>query len=107
MVSFGFKRSCPLAGITQRHLPRAPAPIEVGRHYETGGAPFRREVGRHYDPGRNRAPVPVETVPHLRRNRAPSFVEISAPLRPESAMSPDCQRFRYRVVVEVTLDDRP
>jgi hypothetical protein len=45
MVSFGFKRSCPLVGITQRCLPRAPVPIEVGRHYETGGAPFRKRWG--------------------------------------------------------------
>ena len=56
MVSFGFKRSCPLVGITQRHLPHAPVPIEVGRHYDASGARFRREVGHFSALGRKGAP---------------------------------------------------
>ena len=80
MVSFGIKRSCPLVGITQRHLPHAPVPIEVGRHYETGGAPFRKKVGHHYDPGRKAPHFPsktrptcVETAPHLSSESVPHF----------------------------------
>jgi hypothetical protein len=63
MVSFGFKRSRPLVGITQRCLPRAPVPFEVGRHYETGGARFRREWGT--------ITTEAEKRPTSRRNRAP------------------------------------
>jgi len=84
VVSFRFKRSCPLVGITQRRLPRAPVSIHwgaitklMGRRFEKGGAPLR--------PRAESAPLPVETAPHLRRNRAPLSVGISAPFRPESA----------------------
>jgi len=86
MISFGFRRSCPLVEITQRRLPREPVPIEVGRHYEIDGARFRKEVGHPYDRAPKSAPLPVETAPHLRRNAAPLPVGISAPLRPESAI---------------------
>ena len=75
MVSFGFKRSCPLVGITQRRLPGAPVPIEVGRHYDASGARFRREVGHFTALGRKGAPpsskgCPINfvTPPHFHRN---------------------------------------
>ena len=87
MVSFGFKRSCPLVEITQRRLLRAPFRFEVGRHYETDGAPFRERWGTittearkvpHF-PSKPRptcvviAPhFPSESVPHFARNPHPS-----------------------------------
>ena len=83
MVSFGFKRSCPLVEITQRRLPRAPVPIEVGRHYEIDGALFRKRWGTLTTEGR-KVPhfpskprptcvvmpphFPSESVPHFARN---------------------------------------
>jgi hypothetical protein len=83
MVSFGFKRSHPLVGITQRRLPRAPVPIEVGRHYEIDGALFRKRWGTITTEGR-KVPhfpskprptcivmpphFPSESVPHFARN---------------------------------------
>ena len=86
MVSFGFKRPCPLVGITQPRLPRAPVPIEVGRHYETRGALFRKRWGAittevrdlpHF-PSKPRptcaviAPhFPSKPVPHFARNPQP------------------------------------
>ena len=83
MISFGFKRSCPLVEITQRRLPRAPVPIQVGRHYEIDGAPFRERWGTLTTEGR-KVPhfpskprptcvvmpphFPSESVPHFARN---------------------------------------
>jgi hypothetical protein len=52
MISFGFKRSCPLVGITQRRLPRLPVPRQMGQRYEIGGAPFRRRWGTITTAGR-------------------------------------------------------
>ena len=88
MVSFRFKRSCLPVGITQRRLPRAPVSIEVGRDYETDGAPFRKRWGAitaevrkvpHF-PSKPRptcvviAPhFPSESVPHFARNPQPVF----------------------------------
>ena len=83
MVSFGFKRSCPLVEITQRRLPRAPVSIEVGLHYEIDGALFRKRWGTLTTEGRKVphfpskprptcvviAPhFPSESVPHFARN---------------------------------------
>ena len=76
MVSFGFKRSCPLVGITQRHLPHAPVPIEVGRHYETGGAPFRKRWGGITTESRK--------VPHFPSKPRPTCVVIAPHFPPES-----------------------
>jgi len=83
MVSFGFKRSCPLVEITQRRLPRAPVSIEVGLHYEIDGALFRKRWGTLTTEGR-KVPhfpskprptcvvmpphFPSESVPHFARN---------------------------------------
>jgi len=83
MISFGFKRSCPLVGITQRRLPRPPVPIEVGQPYEIDGAPFRKRWGTittesrkvpHF-PSKPRPTCvvmpphfPSESVPHFARN---------------------------------------
>ncbi len=81
MLSFGFKRSCPLVEITQRRLPRAPLPNEVGRHYETGGAPFRKRWGTITTEGRKLphfpskpGPTCVEIAPHFPSKSLPHFV---------------------------------
>jgi hypothetical protein len=81
MVSFGFKRSCPLVEITQRRLLRAPLPNEVGRHYETGGAPFRKRWGSITTEGRELPHFPskprptcVEIAPHFPSKSLPHFV---------------------------------
>src|SRR5215471_20880376 len=76
MLSFGFKRACPLVGITQRRLPHAPVPIEVGRHYETDGAPFRKRWGTITTEGRK--------VPHFPSKPPPTCVVIAPHLSPES-----------------------
>ena len=90
MVSFGFKRSHPLVGITQRRLPCAPLLIEMGRRYELGGAPFRTKWGTittadrkvpHF-PSKPR-PTCVVTPPHFPSESVPHF-----------ARNP--QRARYR-----------
>jgi transposase-like protein len=80
MVSFGFKRSCPLVEITQRPLPRAPLAIKVGRHYETGGAPFRERWGTITTEGRKvphfpskPRPTCVVTAPHFPSESVPHF----------------------------------
>jgi hypothetical protein len=86
MVSFGFKRSCPLVGITQRRLPRARVPIEVGRHYETGGAPFRKRWGTITTAGRR--------VPHFPSKLRPTCIVIAPHFLSESvphfARNPQC-----------------
>jgi hypothetical protein len=80
MVSFGFKRSCPLVEITQRRLLRASFRFEVGRHYETDGATFRERWGTittaarkvpHF-PSKPR-PTCVETAPHFPPKSVPHF----------------------------------
>src|SRR5215469_10622990 len=65
MVSFGFKRPCPLVGITQRRF-TPPAPFQkswggipklMGHCSEKGGAPFRDAT---------------EKVPHFSWNQCPT-----------------------------------
>src|SRR3954471_3614133 len=60
--------------------PRRPLPNKAGRHYETGGAPFRKKVGHHYDPGRKTPhfpskprPTSIETAPHFPSKSVPHF----------------------------------
>jgi hypothetical protein len=76
MVSFGFKRPCPLVGITQHRLPGAPVPIEVGQRYETGGAPFRKRWGTITAEGRK--------VPHFPSKPRPTYVVIAPHFPSES-----------------------
>jgi hypothetical protein len=87
MVSFGFKRSRPLVEITQRRLLRAPLPNEVGRPYETGGAPFRRRWGTITTEGRKLPHFPskprptcVEIAPHVPSKSLPHFGRNPQPL---------------------------
>src|SRR5215471_3337106 len=97
MLSFGFKRACPLVGITQRRLPHAPVPIEVGRHYETDGAPFRKRWGTITTEGRK--------VPHFPSKPPPTCVVIAPHLSPESVphFARNLQFYRRRsAVTDVT-----
>ena len=75
MVSFGFKRSCPLVEITQRRLPRAPVSIEVGLHYEIDGALFRKRWGT--------VTALTKKCPTSRRNQRPTSIGMTAPLQSE------------------------
>src|SRR5689334_17988888 len=79
MVSFGFKRSCPLVGITQRPLPRRPFRSKwggvtnlVGHRFEKGGAPLRPKADQCPTSRRNRAPLPSKCRPTSRRNQCPT-----------------------------------
>jgi hypothetical protein len=76
---FGFKRPCPLVGITQRRSLRPPVPKKMGRHSEIDGAPFRKRWGtvptfpiKCPTSRRNRAPLRSESVPHFRWNQCPT-----------------------------------
>ena len=101
MLSFGFKRACPLVGITQRRLPGLPLPIEMGQRYEVGGAPFRKSWGTVTTEGRKvphfpskprptcvvTAPhFPSESVPHFARNPHPATAKPSS-LLPSGQLS--------------------
>jgi hypothetical protein len=86
MVSFGFKRSCSSLGSPSAAYPGALAPIEMGRRYELGGAPFRTRWGTvtteglkvpHFASKPRPTSVviaphfPSESVPHFARNPHP------------------------------------
>jgi integrase/recombinase XerD len=80
MVSFRFKRSCPLVGITQRRLPRPPVPIRNGAALRTWWGTVPKKVGHHYDrrpkvphfPSKPR-PTCVVTPPHFPSESVPHF----------------------------------
>jgi hypothetical protein len=80
MISFGFKRSCPLVVITQRRLPRELLPIEVGQRYEIDGAAFRKRWGTFTTQTRkvphfpsNPRPICVVIAPHFPSESVPHF----------------------------------
>jgi site-specific recombinase XerD len=82
-----------------------PAPPTWRARSDRSGAALRnwwgavpKKVGHHYGRGPKSAPLPVETAPHLRRNRAPLPVGISAPFRPESAISIRSRNLRLTAV---------
>ena len=79
MLSFRFKRSCPLVGSPSAAYPSRPfrrsgAAITnlVGHRFEEGGAPFRLRPEKCPTSRRNSRPTCVVTAPHFPRNQCPT-----------------------------------